>query len=329
MSERPVRAGVVGVGSMGWNHARVYDALPGVELVGVADADESRAESVASSLGAAAVTADALFERADAVTVAVPTQYHYDLARRALEAGVGVLVEKPFVEEPAQGRDLVQRADRNDATLQVGHVERFNPVVEALERVVEDLEVIAAHAERLTPPPDRDIDDTATMDLMIHDIDLARSLVDGEVASCGAFGTAEGRYAVGTLQFDTGVVCNLTASRVTREDVRRVTVTAETCRVKADLLEGTVEVHRDGAAEYAGEVGDVECRREDLVERVTVADADPLERELGAFTDAVRSGDAPPVTGEDGLRVLELARELERERVRGGDRSEPSEVAQD
>lgn len=325
MSEQ-VTAGVVGVGSMGRNHARVYESLDGVSLTGVADADTSRAEAVASSLETTAYETAALFERADVVSIAVPTEFHYDLARSAIDAGVDVLVEKPFVVEPAQGRELVERAERAGVTLQVGHVERFNPVVETLERIVDDLEVIAAHADRLSPPLDRTIDDSATMDLMVHDIDLVRTLVDGTVDSCASFGTADGRYAVGTLQFDSGVVCNLTASRVTQEDVRRITVSAKSCRVKADLLTQTVEIHRDTPAEYAADIGDVGCRDEDVVERIAVADAEPLERELRSFVDAAQSGDEPRVTGEDGVRVLEVARELERHRVDSDDASDRSEL---
>lgn len=326
MSEQPVRAGVVGVGSMGQNHARVYDSLSGVSLVGVADADESQAAAVASACGTTAVEDDVLFEHSDVVSISVPTQYHYDITRRALEAGVDVLVEKPFVAEPAEGRELIECAERNDAIIQVGHVERFNPVVEALERIVSNLDVIATHAQRLSPPPDRDIDDTATMDLMIHDIDLVRTLVDGSVESCGAFGAANGRYAVGTLQFDSGVVSNLTASRVTQEEVRQLTVSAKTCRVKADLLEQTVEIHRESAAEFADDIGDVDCRGEDVVEQIAVRDAEPLERELRAFVDAARTGAEPRVTGDDGLRVLEIAQAVESDRVHGERRSDRSEV---
>ncbi|WP_257300309.1 Gfo/Idh/MocA family protein [Haloarchaeobius sp. FL176] len=307
---QPLAAGVVGVGSMGRNHARVYDELGTTRLAGVYDADRDRSESVASEFDTSARKVDALLDVVDVVSIAVPTEYHFELARRAVHAGVDVLVEKPFVEDIDRGRALVRLADQHDVAIQIGHVERFNPTVSVLRDIVEELEVIAVDGKRLGPPPERRIPDSAVMDLMIHDVDLVWSLLDGSVDTCSGYQTADGRHAVGTLEFDTDTLCTLTASRVSREEVRRISVSAKECRVTADLLEQTVEVHRKSEPEYAsGEVAD--CRGGEVVEQVSVADDEPLERELRSFTRTVLEDGTPTVSGEEGLRVLEMTRAIE------------------
>ncbi|WP_440992012.1 Gfo/Idh/MocA family protein [Haloarchaeobius baliensis] len=303
-------AGVIGVGSMGRNHARVYDDLAETRLAGIYDADRERSEAVAEEFDTSAREIDALLDVVDLVSIAVPTEYHFELARRAIQAGVDILVEKPFVQDLDRGRALVRMADRHDVTIQIGHVERFNPTVSVLSQVVEDLDVIAIEAERLGPPPERNIPDSAVMDLMIHDVDLVWSLLDGSVESCSGYETADGRYAVGTLEFDTDALCTLTASRVSREQVRTLSVSAQDCRVKADLLEQRVEVHRKSDPKYAAR-DESDCRGGDVVEHVSVADGEPLERELRSFARTVDEDGTPTVSGEDGLRVLEMTRAIE------------------
>lgn len=149
------RVGVIGVGTMGQHHVRVYNELHGVELVGIADADAERAAEIATEYSTQSFDVDELIDRVDAVTIAVPTKFHYDLAQQCLDAGVDMLIEKPIVENPEHGRALIRDAERADATLQVGHIERHNPVVKTLEEIVPDLDVIAIEAERLGPTPDR------------------------------------------------------------------------------------------------------------------------------------------------------------------------------
>lgn len=305
-----VKAGVIGVGSMGQNHVRIYRDLPGVELVGVYDAAMERAEDVADDFDTRALTMDELLEEADAVSIAVPTQYHFDAARECIDAGVNVLVEKPFVEDPQNGQTLVDFAEERDVVLQVGHVERFNPAVRTLMDLVDDLNVIAVTAERLGPPLDREIDDSAVMDLMIHDIDIVLAIVDDDVRSVNAVGTQEGAYGAANLQFDDGTVAELTASRVTQEKVRQLTISAAEARVKVDYIDQSIEIHRQSAPEYVDD-GDVRYRHENVVEKLTVDQGEPLKKELAAFTDAVRTGSDPVVSGEDGLRALEVTRELD------------------
>jgi predicted dehydrogenase len=312
MCSGPVRAGVVGVGSMGENHARIYDELDATRLAGVFDADADRAASVADEYDTRALEFERLLDDVDLASIAVPTAYHYDVASSCIRHGVDILVEKPFVADPDEGRELVERADANDVTIQVGHVERFNPVVSTVRDLVEDLEVISVSARRLGPPPERDIEDTAVMDLMIHDIDVVLDLVDADLSTYDAVGAADGRYATATLAFDSGVVGHLTASRVTQEKVRELTLTARECRLKADYIDQTVEIHRSSTPEYLEHQGDVHYHHENVVERVTVDRQEPLKNELRSFVAAASNGEEPLVTAGEGLTVLEVTRGIDR-----------------
>jgi len=305
-----LRAGVVGVGSMGAHHVRVYNELPGVELVGLADADEDRAASVARKYGTAAREMEALLAEVDVASVAVPTRYHHEVAAAALDRNVSLLVEKPFVRDAEKGRDLIERARERDLTLQVGHVERFNPVVEVLQDVVPDLDVIAVDGRRLGPPVDRAGDDDVVMDLMVHDVDVVCSLVDRDLEPVAAMGARDGNHVTAQLQFEGDLVGSLTASRVTQEKIRDLSITARDCRVHVDYTTQSVEIHRHSVPEYEAEDGDVRFRHESVVERPAVDSGEPLKRELRSFAEAVRSGEEPVVTGADGLRAISVAKQI-------------------
>lgn len=303
-------AGVIGVGTMGQHHARVYSNLTGARLVGVADEDDEQATSIAEKYSAAVLDVPSLLDRVDVVSIAVPTQFHYDLASQCIEAGVDLLVEKPLVEDPERGRELVEQADREDVVLQVGHIERHNPVISTLADIVPDLNVIAVEAERLGPTPDREIYDSAVIDLMIHDIDVVCSLLDGPVESVEAVGAADGRHATATLEFGDGTVGTLTASRVTQQKQRKLSITAESCYVTVDYIDQDVEIHRQSVPEFVTSNGDVRYRHESVVEYPAVDNGEPLQYELESFLEASRNGDEPSVTGLEGIRAVELAREV-------------------
>ena len=311
-TDRTVRAGVVGVGNMGRHHARVYAELASVELVGVCDQDRDRAAEVAARHGTAALDRTTLLERADVVSVVVPTPFHAEVADEAIAAGVDVLVEKPFVADPEEGRRLAESARRAGVTIQVGHVERFNPAVRVLPDVLADQEIIAVDARRLGPPLDRDLGESVVTDLMIHDVDIVLSLLDSEVETVQAAGTAEGQHATATLQFDDGVIATLAASRVTQQKVRELSITAVDCRVNVDYIDRSVEIHRHSLPAYVEGNGDMRYRQESIVERPTIPSGEPLKKELEAFVEAATT-DRPPVVGPgQALRALEVTREIDR-----------------
>lgn len=307
-----VAAGVIGVGSMGSHHARVYSELPGVRLAGVADADHGRARQVATDHNTAVLDRATLLDTADVVSVAVPTQHHHTVARDCIAAGVHTLVEKPFADRPEQARALVAAAETTDVTLQVGHVERFNPAVRALEDIVDGLDVIAISAERLGPPPDREITDSAVLDLMIHDLDILQWLVDSEIDSLSAAGARGTRYATTNIQFENGIVGRLTASRVTRRRVRRLDITAASRHITVDYTDQSVRIHRHSMPEYVESEGNISYRHESVVERPAIPNTEPLRNELESFVRCATTGEDPVVSARDGLEVLETARRIER-----------------
>lgn len=305
-----IAAGVIGVGNMGRHHARVYGELPNVDLVGVYDADEEQARQVADKNGTSTYDLEKLLAVADVVSIAVPTPYHSEIAEQCIREGVHVLVEKPFVESQAEGEELLALASRNDVVVQVGHIERFNPAVIALRDIVPDIDIISVTARRLGPPLDRHMGDSVVKDLMIHDIDILLWLVDSDVDSVSAF-TGNEAYTTANLQFENGVIGNLTASRVTQRKVRELTITAQKCQIVVDYIDQSVEIYRHSLPEYIEENGDVRYRHESIVERPMVENSEPLKNELSSFLDSVRTGERPHVTGKDGLRALEYVTEIE------------------
>lgn len=308
--DEPLTAGVIGVGSMGQHHARIYNELPEATLVGVYDVDTEQATQIAEKNGTEALALDELLASVEVVSIAVPTAFHYEMATKAIDHGVHVLIEKPFVDDRDQGEELLAQADENDVIVQVGHIERFNPAVMALRDVVPDLDIISVDAKRLGPPIDRELGDTVVRDLMIHDIDILLWLIDAPVTSVAAFDTDKA-HTTANFEFDDGTVGSLTASRVTQRKVRELTITADSCHVEVDYIDQSVEIYRHSLPEYIEENGDIRYRHESIVERPIVKNAEPLKSELAAFIDAAQTGSMPTVSGQDGLRAVEYVEAIE------------------
>ena len=302
----PIRTGVFGVGSMGQHHARVYSELAGTELVGVFDVQDDRAADIASEYGTESKSKDQLLDRVDAVSIAVPTEYHFEMAMDCIEAGVDVLIEKPFVENPEQGTELIQAAQRHNTIIQVGHLERFNPAVETLRDVLEGTDIISIEANRLGPPIDRELKDNVVKDLMIHDIDILLDLIGQKPKETSSVMRRIGDYAKATFEFPNDIIGELTASRVTQRKVRTLSVTAADCYIELDYLDQSVEIHRQSVPEYITQNGDVRYRHESVIERPQVSSAEPLKKELAGFVSSVKERSKPRVTGEDGLDALEM-----------------------
>ncbi|NNM29961.1 MAG: Gfo/Idh/MocA family oxidoreductase, partial [Akkermansiaceae bacterium] len=225
-----IRAGVAGAGSMGRNHARIYGALEGVELVAVFDQDPSRAEAVCAEFGGEPVaTLEDLAAQCDAVSVAVPTEAHAPVGGALLRNGVHILVEKPIASTEADAEALVRLAGETGRILQVGHIERFNPVLRELEERLTHPRFIEAH--RLSPFPNRSLDIGVVLDLMIHDLEVILHLVRSPIARIDAVGvpvlTKHEDIANARLQFESGCVANVTASRISPERMRKIRVFQE------------------------------------------------------------------------------------------------------
>lgn len=312
MTRNRTNVGVIGVGSMGQHHARVYRGLNDVNLVGIADADPERASEIAEEHDTEALEIENLLEAVDAISVVVPTQYHYEVVTTCLEEDIATFVEKPVLGSLDRADDLLAHVEAAEVPIQVGHIERFNPAVSALSEIVEDLSIVSARARRLGPEPDRKIKDSAVIDLMIHDIDIVLSLFDETPTSVSGSGVREGRHASALLEFEDDRMASLTASRKTQRKVRTLEITTEECFIEVDYLDQSIEIHRNSVPEYIEEDGDVRFKHESIVERPVVQNGEPLRRELESFLEAVESQTTSEITVQDGLNALSVALEIER-----------------
>lgn len=306
-----IRAGVIGVGHLGYHHARIYSALDGVELAGVCDTDAERGANVAAEFGVEYFTdLNALLNAGvDAVSIASPTSLHHDHAIALLSVGVDVLVEKPIATNVAEGQTMVDSAARHDRILQVGHVERFNGAVIALIEAIRRPRFIECH--RMSPYPNRGHDVSVVHDLMIHDLEIVLAMVPAPVKSVDAIGvpvfsTAEDIANV-RIRFEDGCVANLTASRVSVERMRKIRIFEENAYVSTDYSAQEVLVYR----KKEGVTPKPDAFFEAIdVQPLDVRKEEPLRLELEAFIDAVRNRTRPVVSGEEGLRALALAERI-------------------
>jgi predicted dehydrogenase len=292
---------VVGVGSLGQHHARVYSSLPSAELVGVYDVEPDRSREVAQRHGCAVLAhLRDVVAAADAVSVAVPTVDHHRVVSALLESGRDVLVEKPIAASLGEADDLVRLAAEKGRILQVGHVERFNPAVDLLRARVRDPRFVEVH--RLAPFAPRSLDIDVVLDLMIHDLDLVLSLDGSEAVQVEAVGvpvlSSRVDIANARLRFASGLIANLTASRVSVEKVRKFRVFAPRTYISADLVAREAQVYRLIDGDHGPDIS---------VERSGPGGVEPLVRQLEAFLDAVRQRSEPVVSGRDGRKALALA----------------------
>jgi len=335
-----VKVAVLGTGSLGQHHARIYSELQAagqVELTGIFDAHPETARKIGEkhklrvfpSVAAAAAASDAL-------NIATPTTTHFEIARALLAQGKHVLVEKPMTDNSAQAAELCELAQRHDCILQVGHVERFNPVFKFLETVATEPKFIECH--RLSPFPARSTDIGVVLDLMIHDLDVVLAFVKSPVISVDAVGipvlSASADIANARLRFANGCIANLTVSRISPERMRKIRVfsgPANPCYISLDyraqegfiyriaredeaetpllkkILAAKLGVGRDSAivSEFAG--------KKIVREPVPIAKDEPLKLELQSFVDCVRQKLTPIVSGESAKRALDLAFEITRQ----------------
>lgn len=292
-----IKVGVAGVGAMGKNHARVLASLEGAQLTSIYDLDQARAEELASQYGAKAVTTlEELSALTDAVAVAVPTVAHRKVAGFLLEQGKHVLVEKPLSDSLTEAQELVALADARSLVLQVGHIERFNPVMRQLEERIRQPRFI--EATRLSPFPNRSMDVGVVLDVMIHDLEIILHLVRSPVVSVDTAGmpvlTKREDIANARLRFENGCVANVTASRISDKKMRKIQVFHLDGYISLDYQEQSGHIYRRDGMTIARE-------------EVEVEKDEPLKLELAAFLEAVRRGVQPLVTGQQGADALHLA----------------------
>lgn len=295
-----LRVGVVGVGHIGKNHARLYAEVGTAEFAAVFDTDGEKARAVADEFRVPLATSlEEFAQKVDAASIATPTSSHFEIARQLLERGKHLLIEKPITEDPAHATALAELAARQQLVLQVGHVERFNPVLSALEERLNRPRFIEAH--RLSPYPNRSTDVGVVLDLMIHDLEIILHLVRSPVQTFDAVGVpvlSRGEdIANARLRFENGCVANVTSSRISPEQTRKIRVFQEDAYLSLDYQTQSGEIYRRTGTSITKEP-------------VPIEPGEPLKRELAAFIECATTGRRPKVSGFEATAALELAVEI-------------------
>jgi predicted dehydrogenase len=299
------RVAVIGVGALGKHHARILAALPDVELIAIVDINESRAREIGGLVNALPFTnASDVLGRVDAVSVAVPTESHLSVALPFLQRGLGVLVEKPLARNTAEAQQMIDAAEASGAVFGVGHTERYNPAVAAVRPLLDHPRFIEVH--RLGTFPDRSLDIDVVFDLMIHDLDVVLSIVPSDVVAVEAVGVAvltpKPDIANARLKFASGCIANITASRISKDRVRKIRVFQRDAYLSVDYA--AQEVERWRLVKGSGAMPAIDGGK------LKIEQEEPLKRELADFVAAVREKRAPGVTGADGLRAINLAQQV-------------------
>jgi predicted dehydrogenase len=316
-----IKIGVVGTGHLGNLHAKMYSQISTVDLVGVYDADVEKAQRVAAAYGTKAFDKlSQLLDAVQAVNIATTTTAHYEVALEALGRGIHTFIEKPITETNDQAKTLVALAEKKKLSLQVGHIERFNPAILALEQY--KIRPLFIESHRLAQFNPRGSDVAVVLDLMIHDIDLILSLVRSPVVRIDANGVAvvseSEDIANARLQFENGCVANVTASRISQNKMRKMRLFQNDAYISIDFSQGLAEVFHlvdEGDANVKptmmlGKIDMGQKKRLIVYEQPEVKEVNALKYELELFVESVMNGTEPPVTGRDGLQALEVAQEI-------------------
>jgi predicted dehydrogenase len=297
-----VKTGVIGVGAIGRNHARIYAELEDSNLVGIYDANMEHAAAIAEEFGTKAFSSlDDLVAEVDAASVSTPTVTHRDIATQLLNSGKHVLVEKPISDSVDDAKAIIDLAHEKGLVLQVGHIERFNPVMSQLESRLDRPKFIECH--RLSPFPQRSLDIGVVLDLMIHDLEIVLHLVSSPVASVDAVGipvlTRREDIANARIRFEDGCVANITASRISPERMRKIRVFQSNAYLSLDYQDQSGWIYRKDGLEIGRE-------------EVEVEKDEPLKCELMSFVECAAKGEAPKVSGQQGADALDVALEITR-----------------
>lgn len=305
---KPVKVGVIGVGYLGKFHAEKYAELPEAELVGIVDVNHERAREVSRQFDVPAFNNyKKILGKVDAVSIVVPTNLHHDIAKGLLKSGVDVLVEKPMTATIKEADDLVAMAKSKKCILQVGHLERFNAAVLALEGIFKKPLFIESH--RLAPFKERGTEVDVILDIMIHDIDIILNIVGAPVTSIQAVGvsvvsTGKNDIANVRLEFETGCIANVTASRISAKEMRKIRIFQQDAYLSIDYAAQKVEVYKKIDSSEQHESPQI------TYEQINIQQGDSLKEEIKSFLRSVQSRDVPEVPGEQGRNVLKVALEI-------------------
>ena len=318
-----IKVAVIGAGVMGKNHLKTYKNLPNVELVGVYDIFPEAAKNAAEMFGIKAFSSmEEVAKSVNAVSVVTTSTTHADVGEFFLNHGIHCLIEKPLATTEDECMRLINAAKKNNVTLLVGHIERFNPAVEQMSKILSDTSKIRSlTTQRMSAASGRITDVDVAMDLMIHDVEVIQSLVKSPVVNVQACSVKtvdkpEGKdYISALLEFENGATANLTASRITQARVRTLTVTTDTNYIDMDFINQSINVHSQGRMPYVNQESIPDWMNYGLkgsVEQLFIPTNQPLSAELSHFTACIRGEATPRITGENALNALRVIWEIQR-----------------
>ena len=308
---KKIKAGVIGTGHMGHYHVNVYaEQLINADLIGIADVNKEKVEALAERYGIRAyVDYKKLLNEVEAVSIAVPTALHYNVAKDCLEAGVHVLVEKPFTVTIDEAEELFRIAKKKNLVIRVGHVERFNGAVQELKKIIKDPLLI--ESRRIGPFISRVKDDSVVMDLMIHDIDIILNLVDSDILNYSAFGSSvySEREDIATVQmlFKNGCIATITASRASEHKLRTLAITQRDAYIFLDYTDQDIHIHRRADSGYFVSREEIRYKQESFIERLFVYKDNPLKLQIKHFLECIENADKINLREEDEIKSLDIA----------------------
>jgi predicted dehydrogenase len=323
MNSGKLKIAVIGVGHLGKEHARIYSDMPDVSLAGIVDINKERGEEVAQRYNTKYYSSyKEILDKVDAVSVVVPTKSHYEIAKELLKNGIPVLVEKPMTGTVSEAEELIRLSKSNNTVLQPGYVERFNPAIQAIQKLDVSLKFIECH--RLSPFTFRSADISVVLDLMIHDIDIILYLSKSKVKKIDAVGvnviSDKEDIANARIQFENGCVANITASRVSFEPMRKIRLFSEDSYISLDYQKQEAMIYKKSPELTLKSINvedkDVSTIKDlksfvfgDLlkIERIKMDNQEPLKKEIESFVNCIKNGENPVVSGEEGLAAIKTA----------------------
>jgi predicted dehydrogenase len=323
MTLEKLKIAVIGVGHLGKEHARIYSEIPEVSLVGIVDINKDTGEAVAQRCNTKYYSSfKEILNKVNAASVVVPTRFHYEITRELLKNGIHVLVEKPMTGTVSDAEDLIKLSKKTSTILQPGYIERFNPAIEAIQKLDVSLKFIECH--RLSPFTFRSADIGVVLDLMIHDIDIILDLSKSKIKKIDAVGVSvisdKEDIANARIQFENGCVANITASRVSFEPMRKIRLFSENSYISLDYHKQEAVIYKKSPEltpkSIITENTDVSPIKDlknfvfgDLlkIERIKMNNQEPLRKELESFVSCVKDGKQPVVTGEEGIKAIKAA----------------------
>ncbi|KOS66681.1 oxidoreductase [Lysinibacillus contaminans] len=309
---KELKVGVIGLGNMGQNHVRVLSQL-GV-LFNVFDISREVTESTALKYNVSPIyILDEIIDLSDVLFVITPTSSHYSIAKKIIQKGKDIFIEKPFTLSSLEAKDLISLANKNGVKIQIGHIERYNPIVRELKRILVDEEIISVDIKRLSSFDPRIHDTDVIFDLMIHDIDVLFYLLNDEIDIKGVvkksiYSESRSDHVAMVAETSSGILLNVTASRVTEEKIRSIAITTLHSYIFADYLTKNIQICKRTNLQKI--IGEATYRQENIVEKVYVPNYEPLFDQDSDFIDAVVSDKKVFISGEDGLRAIQFAEKL-------------------